>query len=258
MPFDNTSGQDNNQAYHDVLHDIFDHEAASLVNNIIIGGDFNTDLSRSNSAHTRCLNSVCQHESMQCVRMLQICGVDYTYQSLINGQQSCLDHFVISQNMISSVINYSVQHDGDNLSDHEVVTLKLSLSFDNIRDISAFVSKPLWHKATQQQLERYRCDLDMLLSKIRVPKIALQCDNNFCSEHCELLEEYHDNIIGACLDASSCIPMSHQNKSNCVPGWNESVKVYKDKALFWHKLWKEGGSQTSGVLFDLRRKTRYQ
>ncbi len=81
---------------------------------------------------------------------------------------------------------------------------------------------------------------------------------NFCGEHCELLEEYHDNIIAACLDASSCIPMSRQNRSNCIPGWNEFVKVYKDKALFWHKLWKEGGSPTSGVLFDLRRKTRYE
>jgi hypothetical protein len=190
--------------------------------------------------------------------MLQICEVDYTYQSLINGQQSCLDHFVISQNLISSITKYSVLHDGDNFSDHDVVTLKLSLSIDNIRDISAFVGKPLWHKATEQHLERYRCNLDILLSKICVPKIAVQCDNNFCSEHCELLEEYHDNIIAACLDASSCIPMSRQNRSNCIPGWNEFVKVYKDKALFWHKLWKEGGSPTSGVLFDLRRKTRYE
>jgi exonuclease III len=173
MPCDNTSGQDNNQVYQDVLHDIFDHEAASQVNNIIIGGDFNTDLSRSNSAHTRCLNSVCQHESMQCVQMLQICEVDYTYQSLINGQQSCLDHFVISQNLISSITKYSVLHDGDNFSDHDVVTLKLSLSIDNIRDISAFVGKPLWHKATEQHLERYRCNLDILLSKICVPKIAV-------------------------------------------------------------------------------------
>jgi hypothetical protein len=190
--------------------------------------------------------------------MLQICEVDYTYQSLINGQQSCLDHFVISQNLISSITKYSVLHDGDNFSDHDVVTLKLSLSIDNIRDISAFVGKPLWHKATEQHLERYRCNLDILLSKICVPKIAVQCDNNFCSEHCELLEEYHDNIIAACLDASSCIPMSRQNRSNCIPGWSSFVTVYKDKVLFWHKLWKEGGSPTSGVLFDLRKKTRYE
>ncbi len=43
-----------------------------------------------------------------------------------------------------------------------------------------------------------------------------------------------------------------------VPGWTEFVSEYKNKAIFWHKLWKENGSPHTGILFDIRRKTRWE
>ncbi len=53
--------------------------------------------------------------------------------------------------------------------------------------------------------------------------------------------------------------MSNKSKQHKgIPGWNEFVREYKDSALFWHKLWKDNGSPNSGVLFDLRRSTRYK
>ena len=40
--------------------------------------------------------------------------------------------------------------------------------------------------------------------------------------------------------------------------WNRAPACScKENALCWHTLWKECDSPTSGVLFDLRRKTRY-
>ncbi len=41
-----------------------------------------------------------------------------------------------------------------------------------------------------------------------------------------------------------------------IPGWNEFVKPYKDKFLFWNDVWKNAGSSDSGQLADLKRFSR--
>ena len=81
----------------------------------------------------------------------------------------------------------------------------------------------------------------------------------FCDVHHHFIQEYHDNIVKACLQASSCIPSSKPGvRKKRRPGWTEFVSTYKEKAIFWHRLWKENGSPRSGVLFDIRRKTRWE
>jgi hypothetical protein len=63
----------------------------------------------------------------------------------------------------------------------------------------------------------------------------------------------------ACIEASSCIPSSKPNRQRKhIPGWNEFISEYKTKAMFWHKLWKENGSPRTGIIFDIRRKTRWE
>jgi len=46
--------------------------------------------------------------------------------------------------------------------------------------------------------------------------------------------------------------------SHNVPGLNDHVKFHRDTAMFWHGIWKENGSPNAGMVFDIRRKTRYQ
>ncbi len=120
-----------------------------------------------------------------------------------------------------------------------------------------FVSKQLWYKASTDQLNKYRLQLDELLNDIHIPLDAIMCCNKKCDSHNNIIEQYHDDIINTCIIASNCIPMSKPGQPKIVPGWNEYIKVYQEKALFWHKLWKENNSPKSGVLHDIRRKTRY-
>ncbi len=49
------------------------------------------------------------------------------------------------------------------------------------------------------------------------------------------------------------IPRQHVNG---IPGWNEYVRPYKDKSLFWHEIWKNAGCPASGQLADLRKFSR--
>ena len=40
-----------------------------------------------------------------------------------------------------------------------------------------------------------------------------------------------------------------------VPDWNDCVEGYFRTALFWHKLWQDGGRPESGVIGDIRKTT---
>ena len=70
---------------------------------------------------------------------------------------------------------------------------------------------------------------------------------------------YYNDIIGCCIDASSCIPKNRSTKrkaSKIIPGWNEHVKQYKCDAIFWHMIWKQCNSPRTGHVYDIRRRTR--
>ena len=61
------------------------------------------------------------------------------------------------------------------------------------------------------------------------------CTNYLCSnvEHLKRIQIYHDELIAACISASSAIPdtSNNKNKGN-IPGWNDHVKQYKQNAVF--------------------------
>ena len=56
--------------------------------------------------------------------------------------------------------------------------------------------------------------------------------------------------------ANIVIPRLSVNGKPGIPGWNEFVKPYKDKSIFWNDVWKNAGSPDSGQLGDLRRFSR--
>jgi len=259
MPCDTTYDDYNMQSYITVFNDILHNNVCNEVDQIIIGGDLNTDLSRGGSLHTKYLLDMCEKESLTCVSTHTDFNIDYTYESKINYSKSSIDHFIVSCNLFDSIEQFTVLHDGDNLSDHDPISMQIhiAISYDNIH--VDCVSKPLWWKATDQQLSQYKQCLDSMLDCMTVPRDALDCEDRFCSEHQDAIQTYHDNIISACMLASSCIPHSKPGKyKNIIPGWSEHVKDYKDKSIFWHKLWKENGSPNNGILFDIRRKTRWE
>jgi hypothetical protein len=44
-----------------------------------------------------------------------------------------------------------------------------------------------------------------------------------------------------------------RKRGKIVPGWNEYVRQYRDSAIFWHRIWKENGSPSNGILFEIRK-----
>ena len=54
--------------------------------------------------------------------------------------------------------------------------------------------------------------------------------------------------------SDSTIP--YTSKPKTLPGWNEYAKPLREKAIFWHNLWKDNGKPDSGIITDIMRSTR--
>ena len=228
---------------------------------VVVGGDYNADIDRRTSKHTAMLLEFAQAENLTIGVSLPVSDVDFTYMSKINGCQSTLDHFLLSDNLVAHVNDYVAIHRGDNLSDHEPLRTELDIEVltdsDTVQRNSSV--RFLWEKATSDDLQNYKHALDTRLTALTVPHDALHCTDYFCTAHREAVQRYYDGIIEACKRAAdSSIRCTGQNRRhlNTRPGWNEHVKPFREDAMFWHSIWKSCGSPRTGHVSDIRRRTR--
>ena len=254
MPCDTSHDRANLTLFNDVLCEIRSVIIREDTDFVLMGGDLNTDMSRINSLHVDSLKDFCINENLNIVDSEL---VDYTYESKINNSKSQIDHFIISSSLITRVIKLQVKHDIENISDHSLLSIHLSIPKCITYDTLEVEDRLMWSKATANDIEMYKIRLDNELSKIQINYDSLYCNQKMCTHHLRYLNNLHDKIINSCLSSSECIP---KKTSQCgdrqIPGWNQYVAPFKSEALFWHNLWKENGSPNSGLLYDIRRKTR--
>jgi len=96
--------------------------------------------------------------------------IDYTYNFAMKRFNS-LDHFIMSSVLIDSAVgDLRLQHDADNLSDHDPIFIGLSLS-SNIYAMSDKIhhAKVAWHKCTDADLTAYGNFLSVFLRDVHLP-----------------------------------------------------------------------------------------
>lgn len=87
------------------------------------------------------------------------------------------------------------------------------------------------------------------------PVDITDCLNPLCTLHHSSLDLFCDNLARCLYDcAEVTIPKSHPSYS--VPGWNSSARLLKEKANYWHVVWKQAGSPSAGVLHQLKKSAR--
>lgn len=118
MPCDTQYDVANVEIFNDVLNEISSIASMYESDRIICAGDFNTDFSRTRSLHTRALSDFLSNEDLCSIHVLPGYSVDYTFESASDRTRSTLDHFFISENLRSSVVEITCHHDVDNFSDH--------------------------------------------------------------------------------------------------------------------------------------------
>ena len=69
------------------------------------------------------------------------------------------------------------------------------------------------------------------------------------------MDKFCDDLA-CCLDhaARKTLPLTHPTST--VAGWNHSARGLKEKANFWHRVWKQAGSPSAGVLHQLKKLAR--
>lgn len=259
MPTDG-GGNENVREFRETLQEISAVIESVGQNYVILGGDFNTDLSRVGSQHTRMLNHFLQSENLMAALTNRINTVDYTYENITTGSRSLIDHFMVSENLFDLLSTYGVEHKGYNPSDHSTLFMSVNIPPPVIYDTTIKSEiKPDWGKVSQDHIADYRALLSDLLDGIVIPHEAIMCQHLKCTEHRIEIDCFHDRIIDACLSASwETIPLDRGGAPNGRAGWDDNVNNLKKKAILWHTIWKDMGRPRNGIVADIRRQTRAQ
>ena len=241
----------------DVCNDIERIVYSSKDTFIIIGGDINVDLSRNN-AHTRFLKDFMSRHKLTSIWEYR--GFpEYTFKGPFGT--SCVDHFIVSQNVITITEDSCVYEGGLNFSVHNPIHLKLNIdmSKETIKEtvVNSNLSNIAWHAITDEEKNDYKCRLDDLLSKIPLPMFH-NCNDVFCCDdtHRNEINNYCQSLITSCVTAAEIFPKCKKRKK--LPYWGSRVKGFKDDAIFWKNIWLECGKPPTGVVHDIMRKTKLQ
>ena len=148
---------------------------------------------------------------------------------------------------------------GRNLSDHNPLAFSLNLSVITVDcPPAAFeLNSCAWFKATPENICQYQSEVLQSLDELSsclVDEVVFCC-NPSCTVHRQLLEEVSDQLV-KCLQqaAKSPIPPRGPGRRRKVAGWSEFVKPELAASQWWYKLWREAGSPSAGVLFQLKKR----
>ena len=264
MPCDDRARHGNVLEFQDILAEITVIMHRYNIDNVIIGGDYNTSFDRQ-TPQSEELIAFCDAEEFTPCCKLSCSQISYTYECLHTGSRSEIDHVIVSNNLKEMVCDYVVFDDVDNMSDHLAVMVEVDIcceyfSTNNINK----KDKLNWYKATVYDIDNFNEALNNELSQICFSDEVISCRDLKCTSHFVEIERYHNDIVTACLNASKMIPCSGVAK-NCgknvkspMPGWNEHCAGKKEAALMWHWRWKEAGRPRSGLLCDMRKRSRLQ
>ena len=92
-------------------------------------------------------------------------SVDYAFESKIDQTRSTIDHF----NVFPDVTTILCDHNVHNLSDHSSLGITLNVNVSYIEYIQEDNDKLLWSNACDAHIERYKHELDTLLSSVLFP-----------------------------------------------------------------------------------------
>ncbi len=206
MPCDTEYDHCNNDAYNEILYEMLKFTNDDSIDFVLCGGDFNTDIIRSKSLHTRSLQAFMSQENFRLCDSHRFSSVDYTYESMSNSVRSNIDHVIVSENMFEFISDVKVVHDIDNLSDHSVLSVSFNISVEYAHTLVQNEAKLLWASATDSDISTYKINLDKALENIILEPDMLYCSDHQCTRHHGKIASLHDNIINCCLLASKCIP----------------------------------------------------
>ena len=141
-----------------------------LCKNVIIAGGMNTSFDRKGSEHTKHLEYILRTEGLKDCLCHACSNVQYSFTSPVNHSGHVIDHFIVSSNLFNSISCYFSLHDGDNVSQHSPIVLKLGIDAVYLAETErTFAPHAKWDGASHEDLCEYSRSLDVHLQNVLVP-----------------------------------------------------------------------------------------
>ena len=269
FPFDKREGE-NEAGEDDELTETLEVIQIVLETNVcdavVWTGDINSDFKR-NTKHTRTVREAVEDSNL--LVTWDKFSVDFTCSLEREGAtfSSILDHFFMSEQLAINVTDAGVLHHHDNSSDHEPIycVFKSITLGSTSSQAAAPKPKPSWKKASSEEKEKYEYSLNRRMAAIMVPTQISECKDLHCreKEHLEAVDWFTAEVLEAVQEAGEeTLPYPRaggpEDKSTrkVTPGFNEHVKPFKEKAYFWHQVWKSAGCPQNTELHRIMKRTK--
>ena len=240
------------ECYMECLANIANDISDTEFSHIIIGGDFNLDLSSVHVMKDYLNNFVNNLGTVFVDDKLDPGSHKFTFRVESTGAVSCIDHFAVSHSLYDSVVRVNIEDSGINLSDHCPVSLDMEMS------LSVNVQRPEIKRQQQKQQLSFRWDkADLLhycaltyenLSSIDVPVHLLSTVTGTDDVRHSINKFYNDLVRCLWDSAVPSVPVRKQNFYKFW--WDEELNLMKEEAIQSFTTWKNIGKPRSGVEFD--------
>lgn len=235
----------------DALQDIWSWRLNYPECRVIIGGDFNCDLSQRNDVSSY-IRSFLEDRS------LRRCDVGFQDQSRSTYVNESLDHSSVIDyfvcNAVDSILDYSVLDPDINFSDHLPISICCKLTHPVL-----VVTKSI----KQQKVKQLRWDHADLLSYYNTTRNVLyplyyeilefnaHLSESLSADRQHFIDCYYSKVVEALkYSAELHVPLHYKNYYKFW--WSEHLTYLKEKAIKSNKMWKEAGRPRSGPIADMR------
>ena len=256
MPTDPGNGNYDIAEYKEVLQEISVILLNSDTQVCILGGDWNSDISRNN-VQTNTFLSFIEEESFSLCLNFEDARVPYTFHN--DNSNSTIDHFLVTKNLTQYITRYESLFSVDDFSDHVPLKLELNVNINYFKEIpKSFVKSTAWQKCSMGQKQEFVNTVDRLLLQINIQQGAITCNTVNCNMHNDCIRKLYSDIIHFCSEGDKVLPKTSTNtrKNDIVAGWNEYVKEHKAEAFKHHQIWLDKGRPPQGEYAFNRRSAR--
>ena len=206
---------------------------------VYVYGNFNADLSDSNSLFAKHLVNFCNDNKLILSSKVFLPDNSFTYVSEAWHTASWLDHCLCTADAHASLENMEICY-GLATSDH--IPIAMLLNVDTVPLLvdtgnSGNSVKLNWANLSKEDIDRYTGLTDSLLNHVVLPRDAIMCLNMNCADtqHAADICDLYDNITKV-LNASARSFGSHKKVVNIKPGWKEYVSEHHAAAREAFKL----------------------
>ena len=228
------------------------------ITQIILSGDFNADPCKGRFWSS--LMDFCSNMSLDVLDKLFPADT-FTYLCPTKDTTSWLDHIISTRKVAQLIRNVSVEYESV-LYDHFPVCFEIDLSIcclSNVSDnvhVRDFVN---WRKIRDTDKRYIRDCIDSAIIRENLLSYdVFNCRDLNCSNPCHKISMDRALLaIGQILlQSTEHFRYVNENRFRIIPGWNDNVKEYYNKARKEFLTWIEHGKPLEGILKENMRLSR--